>query len=50
MDIGLNIAFDIRWLIPLSRLLTLEVDLRNYRVALKNGKDMRAWNDGSILR
>ena len=42
MDIGLDIVFNIRWFIPFSRWLTLEVDSRNYGLGLRNGENIRA--------
>ena len=49
MDIELNIAFHIHWLIPFSRWLTLEVDSWNYGLGLRNGENMRVRSNGMIL-
>ena len=49
MDIALNIAFHIRWLIPFSRWLTLEVDSRNYGLGWRNGENMCARINGLKL-
>ena len=49
MDIGLNIVLYIRWLIPFSRWLTLELNSRNYELRWRNGDNMCARINGLKL-